>query len=555
MPCWCFQRPGTNALEASETIQATVGKLAKDLPAGIEFRMTYNPTEFFVRTSIEALEQTIYEAIALVVLVVIVFLQNWPRHHHSAARDPRVAGRHVRGHERRSATPSTRLTLFGLVLAVGIVVDDAIVVVENVERYLREGLSAKEAARRTMDEVGGALISIALVLTSVFVPTMFLEGISGEFFRQFAVVISVATLISAFNSLSLSPALAGLLLKGHDAHAVRKPSFLARLLQPLIDGFNSFFDALSRGYASLVRWVIRLRVLMLIVYAGLIAAAVWMFILVPRGFVPSADQGYVIALVQLPSGSSLQRTDEIVREVGARSKAIPGVNFVHMFPGRNLATGTQSSSAGVVFVQFEEFEKRKDPAKSANAIQAEINKRVADISGAQITVIAPPTIRGIGASGGFSLRVQDMNNRGPIALEQATQDLLKGLMADPRIMFAFSPFNSNAPEFFVDVDRTKAEMLGVPVQRVHDTLEGYLGSAYVNDFNLSGRTYQVIAQAEGLEPSRRRADRPPEGQERDGRHGAVGLGCLLPHEGRPGPRAPLQPVPDSGDHRREPSRR
>ncbi len=403
-----------------------------------------------------------------------------------------------------------------------------------------------------MDEVGGALISIALVLTSVFVPTMFLEGISGEFFRQFAVVISVATLISAFNSLSLSPALAGLLLKGHDAHAHKKPSFLARLLQPLINGFNGLFDAMSRGYATVTRGVIRIRGLMLVLYAVLIGAAAYLFIAVPRGFVPAADQGYVIALVQLPSGSSLQRSDEIVREIGARARQIPGVNFVHMFPGRSLATGTQSSSAGVVFVQFEEFEKRRDKAKSSNAIQAELNKRLADISGAQITVIAPPTIRGIGASGGFSLRVQDLNSRGPVALEKVTQELLAALMSDPRIMYAFTPFGANAPEFFVDVDRTKAEMLGVPVQRVHETLEGYLGSAYVNDFNLSGRTYQVIAQAEGAEPSRRRADRPPEGQERDRRHGAAGLHRHVPHAERAGSRAPLQPVPDRGNHRRGP---
>jgi HAE1 family hydrophobic/amphiphilic exporter-1 len=492
-----FQRPGTNALEASETIQATVGKLAKDLPSGIEFRMTYNPTEFFVRTSIEALERTIFEAIALVVLVVIVFLQNGRATIIPLLAIPVSLVGTFAAMAALGYTINT-LTLFGLVLAVGIVVDDAIVVVENVERYLREGLSAKEAARKTMDEVGGALISIALVLTSVFVPTMFLEGISGEFFRQFAVVISVATLISAFNSLSLSPALAALLLKGHDEQAHKKPSFLARLLQPLINGFNGLFDAMSRGYAAVTRGVIRIRGLMLVLYAVLIGAAAYLFIAVPRGFVPAADQGYVIALVQLPSGSSLQRSDEIVREIGARARHIPGVNFVHMFPGRSLATGTQSSSAGVVFVQFEEFEKRKDKAKSSNAIQAELNKRLADISGAQITVIAPPTIRGIGASGGFSLRVQDLNSRGPVALEKVTNELLAALMSDPRIMYAFTPFGASAPEFFVDVDRTKAEMLGVPVQRVHETLEGYLGSAYVNDFNLSGRTYQVIAQAEGV---------------------------------------------------------
>ncbi|KQO55924.1 hypothetical protein ASF22_11270 [Methylobacterium sp. Leaf87] len=349
-----------------------------------------------------------------------------------------------------------------------------------------------------MDEVGGALISIALVLTSVFVPTMFIVGISGEFFRQFAVVISVATLISAFNSLSLSPALAGLLLKPHHPHTGGKATVFARLLRPGIDGFNRFFDALSRGYARLIRGVIRLRIGMQVVYAGLVAAAAWVFVVVPRGFVPAADQGFVITLVQLPVGSSLERTDAVTREVGSRVRAIPGVEYAHMFPGRSVVTGTQSSSAGVVFVQFEAFEKRTGPAKSAASIRAEVNRRVADITGAQITVVAPPTIRGIGASGGFSLRVQDLNNNGPVALARATDDLLAALKADPRILLAFTPFSTNAPQFFVDVDRTKAEMLNMPVQNVHSTLEAYLGSAYVNDFNLSGRTYQVIAQAEGL---------------------------------------------------------
>lgn len=491
-----FQRPGTNALDASTSIQSTMAKLAEGFPSGVDYRMTYNPTEFFVRTSIEALEHTIYEAIALVVFVVILFLQSGRATIIPLLAIPVSLVGTFAVMAALGYTINT-LTLFALVLAVGIVVDDAIVVVENVERYLREGLSPKEAARKTMDEVGGALISIALVLTSVFVPTMFLEGISGEFFRQFAVVIAVATLISAFNSLTLSPALAGLLLKKHDTHT-RRPSILARLLQPLINGFNTFFDKLASGYAALTRQAIRRTGFMLVLYAGLIAAAVWAFVQVPRGFVPAADQGYLIALVQLPPGASLRRTDDIVREVGARSRQIPGVEWAHMFPGQNLATGTQSSSAGVVFVQLEDFKKRHDKSKSATAIQAELNKRFADIAGAQITIIAPPTIRGIGASGGFSLRVQDLNNHGSVALEDATQKLLAALRADPRIAFAFTPFNASAPEYFFDIDRTQAEMLGVAVASVHETLETYLGSSYVNDFNLSGRTYQVIAQAEGL---------------------------------------------------------
>jgi hydrophobe/amphiphile efflux-1 (HAE1) family protein len=492
-----FQRPGTNALQTSDAILSTMAGLAKGFPSGVAYRTTYNPTEFFVRTSLEALGTTIYEAIALVVLVVVIFLQSGRASLIPLLAIPVSLVGTFAAMAALGYTINT-LTLFALVLAVGIVVDDAIVVVENVERHMRQGASPKDAARRTMDEVGGALISIALVLTSVFIPTMFLDGISGEFFRQFAIAISVATVISALNSLTLSPALAGLILKGHDPSSHRRPSIVARALQPLVNGFNRFFDALANGYSALTRRVIRAAPIMLALYAGLIAATVWVFVQAPRGFVPAADQGYLIASVQLPPGASLQRTDEIVREVGGRARAVPGVQWAHMFPGRSVATGTQASSSGVVFVQFEDFAARNDLAKSASAIQAELQKRLTEIAGAQITLIAPPTIRGIGASGGFSLRVQDVNNRGSVALEKATLGLLSALRADPRIQFAFSPFNASAPEFFVDIDRTKAEMLGVPVAAVHETLEAYLGSAYINDFNLSGRTYQVIAQAEGL---------------------------------------------------------
>ncbi|PWB92893.1 efflux RND transporter permease subunit [Methylosinus sporium] len=490
-----YQRPGTNALEASQDVQSTMRRLGATMPSGVDYMMTYNPTEFFVRTSIEALQHTIFEAIVLVVLVVLLFLQSARSTIIPLLAIPVSLIGTFAVMAALGYTINT-LTLFALVLAVGIVVDDAIVVVENVERYLREGLSAREAARKTMDEVGGALISIALVLVSVFVPTMFLDGITGQFFRQFAVVIAVATVISAFNSLTLSPALSGLFLRRHDA--VHRPeTLLARVTTPIVDGFNRFFDALSESYSAIIRRVVERMTMMLILYGALVVAAVFIFSIVPRGFVPVADQGYLIAIAELPAGSSLQRTDAIVREMGARARGIPGVGWAHMFPGRSVATGTQSSSAGVVFVQLEAFDKRYDGSKSAAAVRAELEKRYADITGAQITIISPATIRGIGSSGGFSLRVQDMDSRGSARLAAVTLDLVAALKADARIQFAFSPFRASAPEFYLDIDRTKAEMLGVPTSRVHDTLEAYLGSAYVNDFNLSGRTYQVIAQAEG----------------------------------------------------------
>lgn len=492
-----FQRPGTNALQTSEDVQNVMKGFKSKLPSGVDYLMTYNPTEFFVRTSIDALQHTIYEAIGLVVLVVVLFLQSFrttiiPLLAIPVSLVGTFAAMAAFGYSINT------LTLFALVLAVGIVVDDAIVVVENVERYLREGLSPKDAARKTMDEVGGALISIALVLVAVFVPTMFLDGITGQFFRQFAVVIAVATVISAFNSLTLSPALAALLLKPHDDHSHKKTNVLSRMVKPFIDGFNRFFDLLSEGYGKVTRRVVGGAIGMLVVYVVLVACAVWIFSIVPRGFVPAADQGYLVATAELPPGSSLQRTDAVMREIGKRARLVPGVEWAHIFPGQNFATGTLSSNTGVVYTQLEAFDRRHDVSKSAKAIQAELEKRFADITDAKVTILTPPTIRGIGASGGFSLRIQDINSRGSAQLDAVTRKLVAALQADPRIRFAFSPFSAASPGYYLDIDRTKAEMLGVPTQRVHETLEAYLGSSYVNDFNLSGRTYQVIVQAEGI---------------------------------------------------------
>ncbi|MEQ8824029.1 MAG: multidrug efflux RND transporter permease subunit [Filomicrobium sp.] len=491
-----FQQPGTNALATSEAIQKTMAKIGETLPAGVQYHMTYNPTEFFVRTSIDALTFTIYEAIALVVFVIVVFLQNG-----RAAFIPLVAipislvgtfavmaglGYSI-----------NTLTLFGLVLAVGIVVDDAIVVVENVERYLRQGFSPKDAARKTMDEVSSALVSMGLVLSAVFVPTMLLDGITGEFFRQFAVVIATATLISVTVSLTLAPALSAVILKSHDTHS--KGSWLSALLSALARGFNWIFDRMADGYAATVRGTLWAAPVMLVSYVVLIGAAAYLFMTVPRGFVPAADQGYLIVTAQLPAGASLQRTDKVMKEIASRAKAVTGVRWTHTFPGRDLLTGTNLSNAGVTFVQFDYFEDRKSDDVSLAAIRANLEKAVADINEARLTILAPPTIRGIGAASGYSLRVQDYDNQGPRALEQATQTLLTELRADPQMMFAFSPYSASSPEIYIDVDRTKAEMLGVPTERVVETVETYIGSTYVNDFNLLGRTYQVIAQAESVD--------------------------------------------------------
>ncbi len=492
-----FQQPGENAIETSDEIQAAMAGLSEDFPQGIEYRATYNPTEFFTEASIEALQITILEAIVLVVLVVVVFLQNARATIIPVLAIPvSLVGTFIV----MSALGYSinTLTLFGLVLAVGIVVDDAIVVVENVERYLKQGFSPREAARKTMTEVAGALIAIALALASVFVPTMLLDGISGEFFRQFAVAISVATLISAVNSLTLSPALSAMMLKHKgqgEGEGVRRP-VLTRPFEIGARAFNRGFDRLAGAYGKLAEAAIGRRWSMLLVFGLLSAAAVALFVTTPRGFVPASDQGYAIMTAQLPAGSSLSRADAVIAQMSEAALEVEGVSYAHAFTGVSIITGTTNSAAGTVFPQFAPFEERMKSGRTLDVILAELRAKMAAIPGAQINVIAPPTIRGIGTAGGFAFRVQDYDSQGPQALNGATQDLLATLRADPRIGFAFTPFGVDAPQLYLDVDHARAEMLGVPVERLFEMLEIYLGSRYVNDINLMGRTYQVRAQAE-----------------------------------------------------------
>ncbi|MEM8840048.1 MAG: efflux RND transporter permease subunit, partial [Pseudomonadota bacterium] len=487
-----FQQPGENAIEASEQIKELMKELGEDFPSGVEYRLTYNPTEFFTEASIKALEHTILEAVLLVVLVVVVFLQSGRATIIPVLAIPvSLLGTFIA----MSALGYSinTLTLFGLVLAVGIVVDDAIVVVENVERYLREGLSPKEATRKTMTEVSGALISIALVLSSVFVPSMLLDGISGEFFRQFAVAIAVATLISAFNSLTLSPALAALLLR-HETHA-RKPSLPARLGRYLAQAFNRGFDALSEAYGRLVYSVIAARWVMLPLYGLLVIAAGYMMATTPRGFVPVSDQGYLIITAKMPSAAALERTDKVVQHISDLAHQVDGVAYTHAFTGYDGLTGTTSSSAALVFAQFAPFEERGKTGATSGKIQSELQTLMNTIAGAQVTVIQPPTVRGIGAGGGFALRIQDYDARGSKALAEASEKLITALNSDPNIAYAFTPFSANAPQVFVDVDHARAEQIGVPIDQLSQMIEIYLGSRYVNDVNLLGRTYQVRAQA------------------------------------------------------------
>jgi hydrophobe/amphiphile efflux-1 (HAE1) family protein len=489
------QRPGSNALATAKNISDTMVKLKANFPRGLDYNIGYNPTEFIAQ-SVSELIKTIYEAMILVVVVVLVFLQGWrPAIIPIIAIPVSLVGTFAAMAALGFAV--NNLTLFGLVLAVGIVVDDAIVVVENVERHLRNGMNRRDAALKTMEEVGGALVSIALVLCAVFVPTAFLGGISGQFFQQFAVTIAVATAISCFCSLTLSPALASLILQPHEEK--RPPAnwnFIARGWDKFTGLFNRTFDRLSHGYASLAGFVIRHSVMMLVVYMVLIGSAGWLLATTPQGFIPAQDRGYVIVSLQLPGAASLARTTEVVREVERIALETPGVVRVPAFAGLSGATRTQASNSAALFPVFDEPEARVKKGLTATSITNELRKRLSSIEGAFIIVIPPPAVPGIGTGGGFTMRVQDRQGRGPELLAAATDELVAAARKAPGLTSVFSPYTANTPQVYVGIDRIKAQKLGVPIQNVTDAIETYFGSAYVNDFNLLGRTYHVTAQAD-----------------------------------------------------------
>jgi hydrophobe/amphiphile efflux-1 (HAE1) family protein len=488
-----YQRPGSNALATAATVLSTMDELARSFPVGLAYRVAYNTTEF-VQQSVDEVLNTLLEAALLVVIVIIMFLQSW-----RAAIIPIVAipvsliGTFVV--LTAFGFSLNNLTLFGLVLAIGIVVDDAIVVVENVERYLRQGMSPREAAHKTMDEVGGALVAIALVLCAVFIPAAFIAGISGAFYRQFALTIAASTIISAMVSLTLSPALAALLLKPHDD---RPPSgawaVLGRPFNAFFAGFNKLFERLSLGYAGLTRRVLRASVLMLVIYAGLIGVTYFQFARTPSGFIPPLDRGYFIAAITLPPGASLTRTDEVVRKASELLLTRPGVSHTVAFAGLDGATLTNAPNAGVVFVTLKPFAERAgiDSAGILNGLRAQMQA----LREAFVLVIQPPSVPGIGTGGGFKMYVEDRAGRGPRALEQAVGAIVGPANRTPGLVQVFTLFNTSTPQIYADIDRTKAEMLGVPITRFFDTLSTYMGSTFVNDFNILGRTYRVNAQAD-----------------------------------------------------------
>ena len=489
------QRPGSNALATADAIEHTMAELSKSFPKGLEYRIVYNPT-VFVRESINEVIRTLFEAVGLVVIVVLVFLQTW-----RASLIPLLAiPVSLIGTFAILAAMGfslNMLSLFGLVLAIGIVVDDAIVVVENVERHIADGMSSKEATRKAMDEVTPAVIAIAFGLSAVFVPTAFISGISGQFYRQFALTIAVSTMLSAFNSLTLSPAMCALLLKPHDAPKDWFERLWDRLFGRFFAAFNRAFAHLSGRYAGAVGWLVRRVGIALFAYAGLMALMTFGFRTVPTGFIPAQDKGYLITAIQLPDGASLERTDAVVRRASEIILATPGVDFAVAFAGFSGATRANASNAGAIFVGPLPFEERAKHGPTANQLIMSLQQRLSEIQDAQIFVIPPPPVQGLGTAGGFKLLVQDRAGRGFHALQQATDELVAAAHNEPSLRGVFTTFRASTPQLYADIDRVKAQKLNVPLSNVFDALQVYLGSVYVNDFNRFGRTFQVRTQAEG----------------------------------------------------------
>jgi HAE1 family hydrophobic/amphiphilic exporter-1 len=491
-----FQRPGSNALQTAEAVKQEMERLKKDFPAGVDYAVVYNPTEF-IQQSVDEVVHTLLEAVVLVVLVVILFLQTWRAAIIPVAAIP-VSLIGSFAVMKAAGLSFNTLSLFGLVLAIGIVVDDAIVVVENVERYLALGYSPKEAAHKTMDEVGGALIAIALVLCGVFIPTAFISGLQGAFYKQFAITIASATIISAFVSLTLSPALASVLLKPHnsDEIASHRLSWAHAPLRRFFDAFNSGFDRLSNSYGAATGRLVRLGVVMLAVYAILIFFAFDLLRRTPTGLIPQLDRGYVIAAFQLPPGATLDRTDKVIREATDIILKREGVKDAVVFTGFDGATFTNAPNTGVIFVTLAPFEERAKKGLTSDGIQADIYAQVSKLTDAFAFVLAPASVPGIGTGGGLKGYVQDRAGRGLPALEGATWTLAGAAGQSGEFTQTFTLFNTRTPQIFADVDRTKAELIGVPISRVFETLSVYLGSTFVNDFNVLGRTYRVMAQAD-----------------------------------------------------------
>jgi len=490
-----FQAPGSNAIQISDDVRARMAELSQMFPDGLEYDIVYDPT-VFVRGSIEAVVDTLFEAVLLVVLVVVLFLQTW-----RASIIPLVAvpislvGTFA--FMQLMGFSLNALSLFGLVLAIGIVVDDAIVVVENVERNIAEGKSPFDATVQAMKEVTGPIIATTLVLAAVFIPTAFMSGLTGQFYKQFALTITISTVISAINSLTLSPALSALLLKPHG----KANDWLTRGMDKVFGRFvftpfNRVFERGSKKYTGAVGGLIRKSGIVVVLYAGLIALTYNQFATTPTGYVPGQDKQYLVAFAQLPNAASLDRTEEVIREMSRIAMEHPGVSDAVAFPGLNINGFTNSPSSGILFTPLKPFDERQSPELSAGAIAAKLNQQFASIKGAYVAIFPPPPVMGLGTIGGFRLQVEDRGNLGFEALERVTQEVIGKAWAHPALTGSFTSFTVAVPQLDVDVDREKAVSQGVNIDTLFTTLQAYLGSLYVNDFNLFGRTYQVNVQAD-----------------------------------------------------------
>ena len=491
-----YQLPGANALELSSAVRAKMAELAKSFPEGVIYDIAYDPT-IFVRSSIEAVVHTLLEAVLLVVLVVVVFLQTWRASVVPLVSVP-VAIVGTMAALLAAGFSINSLTLFGLVLATGIVVDDAIVVVENIERKIEGGMKPVAAAHAAMAEVTRPIISIMLVLCSVFVPVAFLSGLTGQFYRQFAITIAASTLISTFNSLTLSPALAALLLRPRDA----PPDAFQRLIDRVLGGpfraFNRLFASVSLGYGRQVEVGARQRRVILVVFLVLLGCTGLMFAVVPGGFIPTLDKEYLIAVVQLPDASSLDRTERVVRQISEIALHTPGVDHAIGFPGLSVNGFVTQDNAAVMFLPLADFDKRTTKSLSAPALVRTLNAKFAAIPDAYILVVPPPPVQGLGTTGGFKLYIQDRGGNGYDDLARVTGQVLAAARQQRELLApaTYSTFQNNVPQLYADVDRVKAKRQGIPLSEIFDTLQAYLGATYVNDFNRFGRTFRVYAQAE-----------------------------------------------------------
>ncbi len=489
-----FQAPGSNAIDISNRVRATMEELKGNFPQGLDYSIVYDPT-VFVRDSIKAVVHTLLEAVLLVVLVVILFLQTWRASIIPLLAVPvSIVGTFavMLGF----GFSINALSLFGLVLAIGIVVDDAIVVVENVERNIEAGLAPREATLKAMSEVTGPIIAIALVLCAVFVPIAFISGLTGEFYRQFALTIAFSTIISAFNSLTLSPALAAALLKSHNAPKDALARGMDKLLGPFFGRFNKLFRSGSQAYGRGVIGALGHKSRSLVIYALLLGMTYVGFQMVPAGFVPLQDKQYLVSFAQLPEGATLDRTEDVIRKMSSIALKEPGVESAVAFPGLSINGFINSPSAGIVFVTLKPFSERTTSDLSGFAISQKLQAKFGGLRNAMIAIFPPPPVQGLGTIGGFKLQVEDRTDQGDAALDRAMKAVSAKAAKAPELAGVFSNFNVGVPQLFAKLDRTRSMQLGVDIQDVFDTMQAYLGSIYVNDFNRFGRTYQVIAQAD-----------------------------------------------------------